>query len=66
MKSLFVPFLSMMALLAMVSCSDSKSYAELLTEENHTVNNFLSQHRVVDHIPADSVFEVGLMHPTIA
>ncbi|MCI9285610.1 MAG: DUF4827 domain-containing protein [Muribaculaceae bacterium] len=59
MKSLFVPFLSMMALLAMVSCSDSKSYAELLTEENHTVNNFLSQHRVVDHIPADSVFEVG-------
>lgn len=44
---------------ATTSCDDSKSYAELLTDENHAVNNFLSQHRLVDHVPADSVFQTG-------
>ena len=39
------------------SCSDSKSYAELLTEESHYVNNFLANHRVVNTIPTDSTFE---------
>lgn len=41
------------------SCSDSKSYAELLTDENHQVNYFLSLHRVETEIPADNNFEVG-------
>lgn len=41
------------------SCDDNKSYAELLTDENKVVNYFLSQHRVIDEIPADSVFETG-------
>lgn len=45
--------------LSLTSCDDSKSYAELLQDENQAVNKFLVQHRVVDHIPADSVFEVG-------
>lgn len=47
--------------LTMTSCSDSKSYAELLTEENHYVNNFLADQRVVNTIPTDSTFnfEVG-------
>lgn len=42
---------------SMVSCEDSKSYAELLTEENQTVNRFLVQHRVEESFPED--FEVG-------
>lgn len=40
-------------------CDSGKSYADLLTEENHAVNYFLSNHRVIDEIPADSVFEYG-------
>lgn len=42
-----------------VSCSDSKSYAERLTEENHYVNHFLSDQRVADYFPEDGSFEVG-------
>lgn len=45
----------------LTSCSDSKSYAELLTDETHAVNNFLADQRVVNTIPTDTnfVFEVG-------
>ena len=43
--------------LATVSCDDTKSYAELLAEENQTVNRFLVQHRVEESFPED--FEVG-------
>ncbi|MCH5246867.1 MAG: DUF4827 family protein [Muribaculaceae bacterium] len=42
-----------------VSCNDSKSYAELLTDENHACNAFLADQRVENEIPADSVFEIG-------
>ncbi len=41
------------------SCSDGKTYAELLTDENHYVNAFLADQRVVNSIPADTVFEYG-------
>ncbi|MCM1349329.1 MAG: DUF4827 domain-containing protein [Firmicutes bacterium] len=41
------------------SCDDGKSYAELLTDENHAVNRFLSNQRVFMEIPADTVFEIG-------
>lgn len=41
------------------SCSDGKTYAELLTEENQYVNAFLADQRVVNEIPADTVFECG-------
>ena len=43
------------------SCSDKKSYADLLTEENHAVNLFLVDQRVCDDIPTDTnfVFETG-------
>lgn len=46
---------------AMSSCSDTKSYAELLTTETHHVNNFLADQRVVNTIPTDTtfVFETG-------
>lgn len=56
--------LAAMALLALMTvafpaCSDTKSYAELLTEENHYVNNFLADHKVILDIPADTVFITG-------
>lgn len=40
-------------------CDSGKSYADLLTEETHAVNYYLSNFRVIDEIPADSVFEYG-------
>lgn len=39
------------------SCNDGKTYAQLLTEENHYVNNFLADCRVVGEMPADTVFD---------
>ena len=41
------------------ACSDDKTYAELLTEENHYVNAFLADQRVINEIPEDTVFQVG-------
>lgn len=43
----------------MSSCSHRKSYAQLLNEEDYAVNSFLSNYRVVNSIPSDSVFEYG-------
>ena len=59
MKKYLLPLLSLLAMAVITSCSDHKSYAEMLSDENKAVNLFLSQHRVVDQIPADSVFEIG-------
>lgn len=44
---------------AMSSCDDSKSYADLLNDETKSVNCFLAENRVVNSVPADSVFEEG-------
>lgn len=41
------------------SCDDTKSYSELLTDEEHAVNWYLAQSKVNTTIPEDSVFEVG-------
>lgn len=41
------------------SCSDSKTYAELLTDETHYVNNFLADQKVINEIPEDTVFICG-------
>lgn len=51
--------LAFVSAIALSSCSDNKTYAELLTDENHYVNCFLADHRVVNSIPADTVFEYG-------
>lgn len=57
-KTLLVSLIAVViANIGMTSCSDSKSYAELLTDENHYVNNFLADQRVDNTIPADSTFE---------
>lgn len=43
-----------------VSCSESQSYSELLTEEEHAVNWYLATCKVENEIPADSIsFQVG-------
>lgn len=58
-SSILIAVCVLFAGVAISSCSDSKSYAELLTDENHSVNRFLADNKVIDHIPADSVFEIG-------
>ncbi len=47
------------AALGIVSCSDNKSYAELLTDETKNVNAFLANQKVINEIPEDSIFEAG-------
>lgn len=41
------------------SCSDDKSYAELLEDETKYINNYLADQRVIGEVPADSVFITG-------
>ena len=45
------------------SCNDTQSYAELLTDESKSVNYFLANQRVINEIPADSIFEEGADAP---
>lgn len=60
MKRQIFSILSLLALLmAASSCSDSKSYADLLNEENQVVNAFLAQHRVEETWPGIDNCEVG-------
>lgn len=42
---------------AFASCSDTKSYAELLNDETMYVNAFLANQCVVAEVPADTVFK---------
>lgn len=46
-------------IVSLSACDDSKSYAELLNEEDIYVNNFLADNMVMMDIPADTVFEYG-------
>lgn len=45
------------------SCDDGRSYAELLEDENKSVNRFLVNQRVINKIPDDTIFEVGANAP---
>lgn len=47
----------------LTSCNDGRSYAELLEDENKSVNRFLVNQRVVNQIPDDTIFEVGANAP---
>ena len=62
-KSIFITLavLSAAAIMSagLSSCNDGKTYAQLLNEENHYVNNFLADQRVIGEVPADTVFETG-------
>lgn len=55
-----IPVLSLAAA-AMIAtgCNDSKTYSELLNDENAYTNAFLADQRVVNTIPEDNKFEVG-------
>lgn len=44
------------ACLALCSCNDGKSYAEMLRDETHATNYYLSNFQVINSVPADSVF----------
>lgn len=48
---------------SLLSCSDSKSYAELLTDESHAVNNFLANQNVFLELPDDGNFITGADAP---
>lgn len=50
---------AVIVLLATAACSKSKSYSEMLRDEEKAVNWWLANHRVVASVPADSVFEIG-------
>ncbi len=41
------------------SCDDSKSYAELLTDEAHAINGFLANQNVILDLPKDDDFVTG-------
>ncbi len=41
------------------SCDDSKSYAELLTDEAHAINSFLANQNVILDLPKDDDFVTG-------
>ena len=43
--------------LSLGSCSDDRTYAELLNDEKYAVNNFLADYCVENAIPADTVFK---------
>lgn len=45
--------------LTTTGCEDTKSYAELLSDENKVVNRFLVDQNVIPEVPADSVFLTG-------
>ena len=44
---------------ALSSCQDTKSYSELLTEEEHAVNWYLAKQKVCLEVPEDGNFIVG-------
>lgn len=54
---------ALMAVLALASCSNSESYADRLNTERNACNAFLATQRVVNDIPEDTIFEVGLDAP---
>lgn len=56
-------FLLPAALAILASCNDSKSYSELLDDEEKSVNSFLANQKVVRTLPADTVFETGANAP---
>lgn len=50
---------SLAASFALGSCSSGETYAELLRDERKVSNKFLSQFRIENEIPEDTIFEVG-------
>ena len=59
MKIIKILGVATLLLLAISSCKDAKSYSELLNDEEKAVNSFLAHQRIINEIPADTVFEIG-------
>lgn len=59
LPSLILALLTGFISFTFTSCDDSKSYAELLTDEAHAINRFLADHRVINHVPENNAFETG-------
>ena len=57
--SYLLPLTSLTLISILSACDDSKTYAELLADENKYVNNFLADHKVINSIPEDTVFITG-------
>lgn len=56
---LFAILLGGMAMMSLVSCNDDASYADLLRDERRACNSYLSNYRIINEIPEDSIFEQG-------
>ena len=56
---LFTILTAGIALLSLGSCDDDKSYADLLRDERRATNSFLSNYRMINEIPSDTIFEYG-------
>lgn len=57
LRNIFISVAGCVAIaVALSSCNDRKSYADLLRDETKAVNNFLADQRVEGEVPADSVF----------
>ena len=61
MKKIHILTIGLLGVLALLgtACSKSKSYSELLRDEEKAVNWFMSNQKVISEIPADSVFISG-------
>ena len=55
--------MAVLAMCAAQGCSDKKSYAELLEDENKAVNRFLADQKVIGSKPADDNFIEGAAAP---
>ena len=58
-KQLFFFAFFVAAAAALTGCNDSKSYAELLTDETKAINVFLSNQNVILDLPADGNLLAG-------
>lgn len=58
-KQLIYILTGLSAICAFSSCDKTKSYSELLNEEERAVNWFLANQEIVPYVPADSVFKTG-------
>lgn len=45
--------------ITLISCKDTESYSDRLNVERNATNAYLKTQRVVNEVPADTVFEVG-------
>ena len=55
LKTIATAAFAALLILGATGCKDSKSYAELLKDEEHAVNWYMAQHEIITEIPKDSI-----------